>query len=73
MQELYYQHDTVVKLQEAGYNITQLVSEVNSAIPSPFNNDTSYPFQMAMYLDMDIIASGLRVRAGSLNNLDILF
>ncbi|TCD65037.1 hypothetical protein EIP91_003316 [Steccherinum ochraceum] len=51
---------TVEKLQKAGYNVTDLVEEINHFIPSPYSNDSAYPYRVALLADMDIIASGLR-------------
>lgn len=52
---------TAQKLDKVGFNITEVVAGINTFIPSPFPDDTSFPFKMALLADMDIIGSGLRV------------
>lgn len=57
-----YDPDTVSKLEKGGYNISTLLATINAAIPSQFPNDIAFPFRVALLTDMDVIASGLRVR-----------
>ena len=56
-----YDSVTAYKLHKAGFDIHELLSEINRVIPSPFPNDSVYPLKVAFLADMDVIASGLRV------------
>lgn len=56
-----FELNTVVNLDNAGYNISLFLLNVNQFIPSPFPNDTTYPFRFTLLATMDMIASGLRV------------